>query len=114
MRPTSSTILRAGVIVVVLALVAGTAAVFWPGGSVKHVTAYFNRTVGLYAGNDVRVLGAPVGEVRSVEPEGAKVRVEMTYDADREAPANARALVVSPTLVSDRHVQLAPDRKSVV
>lgn len=108
MRLSPSRVLRFGTAVVAIALVAGALAVFLPVNDTKRVVAYFERTVGLYEGNDVRVLGVRVGEVTAIEPRGTKVRVEMVYKADRKIPADAKALVVSPTLVSDRYVQLAP------
>ena len=70
----------------------------------KHVTAYFTQAIGLYAGNSVRILGVEVGEVTSVRPEGDRVRVEMTYDRRFTVPADAKALIVAPALVSDRYV----------
>jgi phospholipid/cholesterol/gamma-HCH transport system substrate-binding protein len=36
------------------------------------------------------------------------VRVDLRYDADYEVPADARAVIVPPSVVSDRYVQLAP------
>lgn len=99
----------------VLALLAGVVG-FWPGwDSVafwRHptttVTAHFTRAVGLYPGSQVRVLGVPVGTVRSVTPEGTTVRVVLAVDADQKVPADAKAAVMSPSLVSDRYVQLLP------
>jgi virulence factor Mce-like protein len=43
-----------------------------------------------------------------VIPEGESVRVEMTYDAQYSLPADAKAVIVTPTLVADRFVQLTP------
>ncbi|CAM2869656.1 MCE family protein [Saccharomonospora xinjiangensis] len=74
----------------------------------KHVTAYFTEAIGLYEGNSVRILGVEVGEVTSIQPEGDRVRVEMTYDRRFAVPADAGAVLVAPSLVSDRYVQLAP------
>ncbi|TCO65317.1 MCE family protein [Actinocrispum wychmicini] len=74
----------------------------------KHVTAYFGGAVGLYAGNEVRVLGVAVGTVDKVEPQGNQVRVELSVDNDVPVPEDAAAVVVAPSLVSDRYVQLAP------
>lgn len=108
MKITPSLVLRVGSAIVGMALLAGAIAVFWPGENTKRVVAYFDRAVGLYEGNDVTVLGVPVGEVTAVQPQGTAVRVEMVYEADRKIPADAKAAVVSPTLVSDRYVQLAP------
>lgn len=71
-----------------------------------RVSAYFDRTVGLYEGSSVRVLGIPVGSVTSVTPHGGDVRVDMSVDTP--VPANAGAVVIAPSLVSDRYVQLTP------
>ena len=92
---------------VVVALVAAAFAV-WPRNQTMHVTGMFSRAVGLYPGSDVRVLGVPIGTVISVTPEGDQVAVEFEYDAAVKIPANAMAAVVSPSLVSDRYVQLLP------
>lgn len=78
------------------------------GDEVKTLTASFDRAVGLYVGSDVRVLGVRIGEVTAVEPAGATVRVEMQYDDSYDVPADARALIVAPSIVSDRYVQLTP------
>ncbi|WP_199434442.1 MCE family protein [Qaidamihabitans albus] len=74
----------------------------------KQVIAYFPTAIGLYEGNDVRVLGVRMGEVTKVEPQGERVRVEMSYDREVDVPADAKAVIVAPSLVSDRYVQLAP------
>lgn len=96
-------------VVVVLLLLAATAAtVVVQGGHGKTLTAHFSRTVSLFVGSEVRILGVPVGEVTSVVPEGNSVRVEMTYDDDYDVPADAQAVIVTPTLVADRFVQLTP------
>ncbi|WP_309235404.1 MCE family protein [Streptomyces sp. TRM64462] len=94
---------------VVLALVAGVAAVaLWPRPDTVTVTAYFPRTVGIYPGSDVRVLGVRVGEVKAITPEGDRVRVELAYEGHRKVPADARAAIVNGSVVSDRYVQLLP------
>ncbi|MET7996290.1 MCE family protein [Amycolatopsis sp. NPDC005232] len=72
------------------------------------LSAYFGKTVGLYAGSSVRVLGVPVGEVTAVTPDGQAVRVDMRVNDDVPIPVNVGAVVVAPSLVSDRYVQLTP------
>ncbi|MEU2613688.1 MCE family protein [Micromonospora sp. NPDC007271] len=74
----------------------------------RRVVAHFTRAVGVYPGSDVRVLGVRVGEVEKVVPEGRSVRVEMRYDPTLRIPAAAQALIVPPSVVSDRYVQLTP------
>lgn len=106
MRP--ALVLRVGVLILVGALVAGVTGIVVSRTAQVHVTAYYKRTVGLYEGADVRVLGVQVGKVTDVQPEGDRVRVEFEYPNDRKVPADAKALVVAPTVVSDRYIQLAP------
>ena len=78
-----------------------------PAGQYR-VTAWFTQTVGLYPGSDVRILGIPVGEVTDIVPEGDRVRVQMLIDEDYDIPADADAIVLAPSLVSDRYVQFSP------
>ncbi|HET7385633.1 MAG TPA: MCE family protein [Nocardioidaceae bacterium] len=94
--------------VAVLAVVVALVLVFLPGHREKHLTAYFPRTVSLYEGSDVRILGVPVGTVDSVTPSGTDVRVRMSYDAKYKVPADAKAVIISPAIVGDRYVQLTP------
>ncbi|MGL4304843.1 MAG: MlaD family protein, partial [Mycobacteriaceae bacterium] len=72
------------------------------------ITAYFDRSVGIYEGSDVRVLGVAVGKVSSVEPLGDQVRVTLNVDRGIEIPADAKAMQITPSVVADRYIQLAP------
>lgn len=74
----------------------------------KTLTASFPRTVSLYEGSDVRILGVPVGTVESVTPAGTSVTVKMTYEAKYKVPADAEAVIITPAIVGDRFVQLTP------
>ncbi len=74
----------------------------------KTLTASFPRTVSLYEGSDVRILGVPVGKVETVTPTGTDVTVTMTYDAKYKVPADAEAVIITPAIVGDRFVQLTP------
>lgn len=93
---------------IILVLMIAAAAVMFSSEDRKHVTAYFPRTISVYEGSDVRILGIPVGQVDTVTPEGTRVKVEMSYDADVDVPADAKAVIVSPSVVGDRFVQLTP------
>ncbi|MFI0351208.1 MCE family protein [Actinomadura sp. 9N407] len=93
--------------VAVLALAGAVAAVLRDAPGPK-VTAYFKQAVGVHVGSDVRVLGVKVGTIESVRPEPARVRVAMRVDHGIEIPAAARALVITPSVVADRYVQLSP------
>ena len=95
-------------VVTALALVAALTYVLWPRNESVHVTAYFPRTVGIYPGSDVRVLGVRIGEVEKITPEGDRVRVELKYDEGRKVPADVKAAIINSSVVSDRYVQLLP------
>ena len=93
--------------VIVIALVAG-AFVMFRGEDTKTLTAHFPRTISIYEGSDVRVLGVPVGHVDTVTPSGTDVVVKMSYDANVKIPADAKAAIIAPSIVGDRFVQLTP------
>ena len=93
---------------IVVALLAA-AVVTWLGGEErKTLTAHFPRTISIYEGSDVRVLGVPIGTVDSVTPSGTDVVVTMSYDAEVKVPADAEAVIIAPSIVGDRFVQLTP------
>lgn len=92
----------------VVVLLVGAALMVLPGNGTRHVTAEFPRTISLYEGSAVKILGVSVGKVDSVEPAGTKVRVKFSYDAEHKVPADARAVVISPSIVGDRFIQLTP------
>lgn len=100
---------RWGALAVLLSTVLSTAGCGVLGADdVKTLSASFDRTVGVYVQSDVRVLGVPIGRVTAVTPEGNSVRVDMEYDAKYTLPADAKAVVVAPSIVSDRYVQITP------
>ncbi|UYM03727.1 MCE family protein [Solicola gregarius] len=101
-----------GALLVAIAIIAGLLLVVRPGDGRTHLTVDFDRTVSLYEGADVRILGVPVGSVDSVDPMGEKVRVELSWDSDYQVPADAKAVIVSPAIVGDRYIQLTPAYKS--
>jgi phospholipid/cholesterol/gamma-HCH transport system substrate-binding protein len=73
-----------------------------------HVVAYFENSNGIYAGDDVRIVGVPVGRIESIEPQPTSVKISFWYDSKYEVPADAKAAILSPTLVTARSVQLTP------
>jgi phospholipid/cholesterol/gamma-HCH transport system substrate-binding protein len=73
-----------------------------------NVVAYFENTDGIYVGDDVRILGVNVGRIVSIEPQPDNVRVSFWYDSKYKVPADAKAAILSPTLVTARAIQLTP------
>jgi len=92
---------------VVVALAVG-AAVGLTSAHPNQLTVHFPSALGLYAGDEVRVLGVPVGKVDSITPDGASVAVRLHYDSGVRVPAGAGAALVAQTLVTARFVQLTP------
>jgi phospholipid/cholesterol/gamma-HCH transport system substrate-binding protein len=106
MRPVYRAVIA---VVAVVAVVLGvTAASSAGGGGTKHVTAWFTRTIGVYQGNDVRILGVKVGKVDKLTVRGTYVEVKMSYDGKYKLPADVDAVIVPPSVVSDRYIQLTP------
>ena len=93
----------------IAALVVGSG-LWWLFNSLNttKINATFARSVGIYPGSDVRVLGVPVGKVNTVTPQGDTVNVTMTVDRGVDLPADVRAVQVIPSVVADRFVQLTP------
>lgn len=70
--------------------------------------AVFPTTAGLFKGNDVGVLGVPVGKVTDIQPQGSNVLVTFRVDGDRPLPQGAYAVVASRSLATDRYVEITP------
>ncbi|MGW0468914.1 MCE family protein [Streptomyces sp. NPDC003027] len=106
---TNRRVVRRLALLTALAAVATTlAVVYWPQSPTVRVTAYFPRTVGVYPGSDVRVLGVRIGQVTRITPQGDRVRVELEYEGERKVPADAKAAIINSSVVSDRYLQLLP------
>lgn len=96
-------------VLVALTIVAALVAVLGGGGKdARTVTAVFDQAVNVHEGDEVRILGVPVGRIERIEPQADRVLVTMTYDSEYALAQEATAAVVTPTLVSVRYVQLGP------
>lgn len=93
---------------VVIALAAALVVVFRADSTERHITVDFSRANSLYKGSDVRILGVPVGRVEELEARGNVVRATLSYEGDVRLPADVKAVIISPAIVGDRFVQLAP------
>jgi phospholipid/cholesterol/gamma-HCH transport system substrate-binding protein len=100
--------MRPALAVALVALLAVAVFTVWPSRGGNTVVAYFPSAVGLYPGDDVRVVGVPVGRIDSIEPRARDVKVTMTVRDDVTLPADVRAIVIAPNLVSARFVQFTP------
>ena len=50
----------------------------------------------------------PVGEVTKITPKGGYVEVEFTVDKDVKVPADAQAVTISNSILTDRQIELTP------
>ncbi|MGV9432205.1 MlaD family protein, partial [Nocardia sp. NPDC003648] len=77
-------------------------------GMSTKITADFENIAGMYEGNDVMVLGLAVGKVDKIIPKGTYVEVHMTIDGGVKIPKEAIAAIISPSIVTDRHIEITP------
>jgi phospholipid/cholesterol/gamma-HCH transport system substrate-binding protein len=75
------------------------------------VVAYFPETSALYAGDKVVIMGIRVGAIDNIQPVGDKMKVTFHYSNKYKVPANAQAVILNPTLVASRSIQLEPPYK---
>lgn len=81
---------------------------WWKGVNHNFFVAYFDNTNGLYSGDEVRILGVAVGTVEKIEPLPDAAKVTISVDAKYAVPADVKAAILSPSLVSSRAIQLVP------
>ncbi|MEB3071178.1 MCE family protein [[Mycobacterium] vasticus] len=74
----------------------------------NSVVAYFPQTDALYPGDAVQIMGVRVGAIDKIEPAGDKMKVTLHYDNKYKVPAEAHAIILNPTLVASRTIQLEP------
>jgi phospholipid/cholesterol/gamma-HCH transport system substrate-binding protein len=72
------------------------------------VVGYFDNSTGVFAGDDVRILGVPVGKVEKIEPQPQRVKISFWLDRKFKVPATVNAVILSPQLVTGRAIQLTP------
>jgi phospholipid/cholesterol/gamma-HCH transport system substrate-binding protein len=80
----------------------------WKDVEKNTYSAYFVEANGLFVGDEIRILGVKVGVVDKVEPQPAGSKVTFSVDKQYPIPADARAAILSPSLVTSRAIQLVP------
>jgi phospholipid/cholesterol/gamma-HCH transport system substrate-binding protein len=100
----------AAVVLLVVVLLGGVVALLRVSISLNrtHLVAYFANTNGVFVGDEVRILGVPVGKIDAIEPGPERVKVSFWYDGKYSVPADAKAVILSPSLVTARAIQLTP------
>ncbi len=72
------------------------------------VTAYFDNSNGIFPGDDVMLLGVPIGRIESIEPQPDRAKIVFWVDRRHPIPADAKAVILSPQLITSRAIQLTP------
>lgn len=106
-KPRTRTMLA---LVLVVILAAGIFVVTKVGEAINrvNVVAYFDNSNGIFEGDDVVILGVPVGRIDTIEPEPERVKISFWYDDRYKVPADVNAAILSPMLVTSRAIQLTP------
>jgi phospholipid/cholesterol/gamma-HCH transport system substrate-binding protein len=73
-----------------------------------HLTAYFDNSNGIFPGDDVVMLGVPIGRIETIEPQPSRAKITFWIDDTQKVPAAANAVILSPQLVTAREIQLTP------
>lgn len=103
----SSTPGKITVCVLAVAAIIGATAYYVDRSGSTSLTVMFRNSAGLYVGDEVMVLGVPVGKVDAITPGPNGVQVALTVDG-QPIPKDAKAAIIAPTLVTGRYVQLVP------
>jgi phospholipid/cholesterol/gamma-HCH transport system substrate-binding protein len=106
-RLMSRTVLAVALVVV---MVAGVVVAVRATGQTGRtmVVGYFDNSTGVFPGDDVRILGVPVGKVDKIEPQPERVKIWFWFDRKYKVPADVNAVILSPQLVTGRAIQLTP------
>ena len=80
----------------------------WKEAEKSIYSGYFAEANGLFVGDEIRILGVAVGVVDKIEPQPTSSKVTFSVDKQYAIPADARAAILSPSLVTPRAIQLVP------
>jgi phospholipid/cholesterol/gamma-HCH transport system substrate-binding protein len=91
-------------------LVAGVVVMVYSSSLARRntVVAYFANSNGIFPGDEVRILGVAVGRIETIEPQPNRVKITFSYDYKYPVPADAKAVILSPAIVTARVIQLTP------
>jgi phospholipid/cholesterol/gamma-HCH transport system substrate-binding protein len=102
----------AGCIAIAISAVGASCAALGTGQEKAHYCALMPDAIGLYVGNPVTQLGYPIGEVTSIAPSAAHVRVDFSVTDDRPLPRDVKALTRSTSILADRALELVGNYES--
>ena len=97
-------------VVLVLAVLAGVGVTQWHPLEPErtNIVAHFDNSNGLFVGDNIVVLGVKVGTVAAIDPKPDGAEVRFWVDTKYRIPADVRAVILSPKLITSRAIQLTP------
>ncbi|GLW63497.1 ABC transporter substrate-binding protein [Actinomadura rubrobrunea] len=113
-RPASAALRRAvlaGLCLTLTAALGGCSIVQRQSAGQRTMTAYFPKARSFYKESKVKIMGADVGLVDRVEPQGDRVKVTFHLRRDIRLPRGVRASIVPLNLVGERNLILHPPWK---
>jgi phospholipid/cholesterol/gamma-HCH transport system substrate-binding protein len=102
--------IKAAVAGVLTVLLVGAVVLVLTGSHIgkTKIVAYFDNTNGLFRGDDVMMLGVPVGKIDRIEPEPSRAKVTFWVDDRYKIPADVKAVILLPQLITARAIELTP------
>jgi phospholipid/cholesterol/gamma-HCH transport system substrate-binding protein len=94
----------------VLLLVGGVTVAAFPRvlGGRTTLVAYFDNSNGVFRGDDVMILGVPVGKIVSIEPQPSRAKITFWVDDQYKVSADVKAVILLPQLITARAIALTP------
>jgi phospholipid/cholesterol/gamma-HCH transport system substrate-binding protein len=77
-------------------------------GGRTTLTAYFDNSNGIFSGDNVLMLGVPVGKIARIEPQPQRAKITFWIDDKYKVPADVKAVILSPELITARSIALTP------
>ncbi|KUH83416.1 mammalian cell entry protein [Mycobacterium sp. GA-1999] len=78
------------------------------GANQTNLVAYFENSNGIFEGDNVVILGVAVGKIEKIEPQPERVKISFWIDEKYRVPVDAKAVILSPSLVTVRAIELTP------
>lgn len=98
----------AAVLFAVSLIISGCTMITGGNDSGYRIDADFSRTIALYPGSKVMLMGISVGKVEKVSIRGDHIHVELRIKKEVPLPADAEASIVPLSLIGERNVVLSP------
>jgi phospholipid/cholesterol/gamma-HCH transport system substrate-binding protein len=77
-------------------------------GGKTTLVAYFDNSNGIFRGDDVMILGVPVGKITNIEPQPSRAKITFWVDDKYQVPADVKAVILNPELITARSIALTP------